>query len=143
EFFTGDQVWRPRFTKSESFGVTVLAFDIASAAKKLDDIRVVVRGITAAEWAEYAKMFRFTQEWRQAKAGRLFRPYREERGEHTGTVLLDAEQKGRVYVGGIFVATEEKLRYGYDLPPSRFALDRDRRSLDGWTLRSVLASLWQ
>ena len=45
-----------------------------------------------------------------------------------GTILLDDQHKGKVFVGGLFV-DNFKSDYGYNFRPEDFPLDRDRKSL--------------
>lgn len=45
-----------------------------------------------------------------------------------GTILLDEQHKGKVFVGGLFV-DNFKSDYGYNFKPESFPLDRDRKSL--------------
>ena len=51
-----------------------------------------------------------------------------------GTILLDKEHQGRIYVGGLFVDNFQS-EYGFDFPPQCFALDRDRKSLKPWDVK--------
>lgn len=51
-----------------------------------------------------------------------------------GTILLESQHAGKIYVGGLFVSNF-KSSYGFDFPPECFALDRDRKSLDPWSIK--------
>lgn len=142
---TGDETWRPRFVKSSTFGVTVLAFDIdkVKTSSRQEKICVTVGGISPVEWAEMRLLFAHTQTWRSMRQTQLVEMYSTSRSDLKATVLYDPEQRGRIYVGGIFVSVEPSLQHGYDLPPSLFELDRDRRSLDSWALKTCLGRVWQ
>lgn len=58
-----------------------------------------------------------------------------------GTILLDEQHSGRIYVGGLFVTTFQS-EYGFDFKPEDFKLDRDRRSLNPfdiqWQIRQLI-----
>lgn len=45
-----------------------------------------------------------------------------------GTILLDEQHEGKVYIGGLFV-DYFKSEYGYNFSPEDFPLDRDRKAL--------------
>lgn len=47
-----------------------------------------------------------------------------------GDVLLDEDQKGRIYVSGLYVCTKSGITYGYNFNPNLVRLDRDRKLLD-------------
>lgn len=59
-----------------------------------------------------------------------------------GTILLDPSYKGKVYVEGLFVCTNNNLTYGYSLKPSLIKLDRDRGLIDSYSLQYNLGKLW-
>ena len=51
-----------------------------------------------------------------------------------GTILLEDQHKGRIYVGGLFVDVFDS-EYGFDFPPECFELDRDRKSLKPFDIK--------
>lgn len=59
-------------------------------------------------------------------------------------VLTDEDQKGNVYVRGLFVGhiKNDKMRYGYNLQPSQIKLDRDRKQVQSFDLFWALSSHW-
>lgn len=42
---------------------------------------------------------------------------------------------GKIFVGGLYVCEEPRLKYSYDFKPQYLPLNRDRRSVDDWDLR--------
>lgn len=59
-----------------------------------------------------------------------------------GDILLNEEHKGKIYVGGLFV-DNFKSDYGFDFPPTEFALDRDRKSLKPFDIKWQTQYLWE
>ena len=60
-----------------------------------------------------------------------------------GTILLDPEQKGRIYVNGLFVSVADEFFYGYDFKPEHIQLDRDRRMIHQFDLQWCTSSMWK
>jgi hypothetical protein len=56
-------------------------------------------------------------------------------------ILEDEDRKGQVFVRGIYVMTDPKLEYGYNLHD--VATDRDRKIINHWDLRYKLSYAWQ
>jgi hypothetical protein len=54
--------------------------------------------------------------------------------------LLD--RRGDIFVGGIYVMTDDSFKYSYDFKPKYLKLNRDRQSVSGWDLRSAIETLW-
>jgi hypothetical protein len=49
--------------------------------------------------------------------------------EGKGNVLTDPDEKGRVYIGGLFICEKSDLEYGYNFAPNVIQIDRDRNTL--------------
>ena len=60
----------------------------------------------------------------------------EVRRIHTdyGDLLDDESEKGRIYVGGLFVYSDFELKYGYDIDPKYVSLNRDRNMISRFDL---------
>lgn len=143
EIRTGDQMWKPRLERSESFGVPTLQFEIESGHERYEGIDVRIHGIVPNEWKEYCQMFERTSNWTDSAETRLLPYWASDKRTTKCRVLYDSEQKGRLYVGGIYVMTNPELLYGYDLPPEDFKLDRDRDNVRSYELNQTMAVFWQ
>ena len=62
--------------------------------------------------------------------------------EGKGAILLNEEEKGNIYVNGLFVCNNKGLEYGYDFNPIVLSLDRDRRMVDTFNLQWQTSILW-
>jgi hypothetical protein len=49
--------------------------------------------------------------------------------EGNGNVLTNPDEKGRVYIGGLFICEKSDLEYGYNFAPNVIQIDRDRHTL--------------
>ncbi len=59
-----------------------------------------------------------------------------------GDVLLEHEQKGRIYCGGLFVGTLQDFDEGFDIKPEYLKVDRDRRMLDHFDVQWICKEVW-
>jgi hypothetical protein len=59
-----------------------------------------------------------------------------------GEILLDPEQKGKVYSGGLFVGVIRELAEGFNLKPEFVKLDRDRSFLDSFETKWITKEAW-
>lgn len=54
---------------------------------------------------------------------------------HYGDVLSTIEEKGNIYIGGLFIANSSKLYYGYNFKPGIITVGRDRNIIDTYTIK--------
>ena len=59
-----------------------------------------------------------------------------------GTILLNPELRGKVFVSGLYVCTNERLNYGYNIKPAFLQLDRDRKTVDNFNLLWTTSRMW-
>lgn len=141
EVRTGRERWRPMFKRSEVFNVPVLGIEISSGMAEVGATTFTISGVTAEEWEELRHLCLRTQNVFET-IGVEYRRWSNESAK-PALVLCDMSQKGRLYVGGLFVCTRDDITYGYDLPPAAIELDRDRRYVNDYSLKIVLSRLWQ
>lgn len=128
---SGSELWKPSMQESKVFpGTNVLTFDISSG--KADRNRVVVEmaGISPELWDEFQRMF-LTLQKTSDESCILTRH---------GSLLLDPNHKGRIYVKGVFVQHDCFLKYGYDL--TSVSVDRDRKLIDRWDMQYAVKEIW-
>lgn len=126
----GGEVWIPSIEASEKFdGRPVLVFNISTGRAERNRVQVEITGVSAEDWKALRENF-------------LFLYKREIKMVETvhGALLLGPKFKSRVYVKGILVMTDTTLDYGYDLKDAE--LDRDRRIIESYHLKSHLSRLW-
>lgn len=126
---TGSELWEPEISHSKKFKRNVLAFCITGNKTHRNEIAVEIGGVTQDEWDGLKHKFLFL-------------------GEHEhdvvetklGSVLLNG--KGRLFVDGIHVCDSD-YDHGYDFPAQAVKLDRDRRLIDSYDARHIMASIWE
>jgi hypothetical protein len=126
--FNGKEIWIPELIHSDVFNTEVLSFTIKPSAIE-HSLTIVVTGIPVAEWELANERLLFLYDT-QPKALSC----------NDGSILLEPQYAGKLYVKGIFVNDlPDKHKFGYDL--SKIKLDRDRQIPDIYALRYALCCL--
>lgn len=125
---SGDEVWTPSIVESSKFKANVLAFRIEDGRENKNRVRVEIGPVEKETWALIKKRFLFLT------------PVENSIKTASGTLLLDEEYKGHIYVKGIYVNTDSRLQYGYDFTDAQ--LDRDRKMVDSWDLSCRTRGIW-
>lgn len=60
-----------------------------------------------------------------------------------GRILIDKEEKGNIYVKGLFVCRNKDIEYGYDFEPTLIELDRDRKLVDTFNIAWQSSAMWR
>lgn len=60
-----------------------------------------------------------------------------------GRILIDKEEKGNIYVKGLFVCKDKDIEYGYDFEPTLIELDRDRKLVDTFNIAWQSSAMWR
>jgi hypothetical protein len=125
---SGDETWVPTIEKSHNFDANVLVFNIEKS-NDIGGVLVEIHDISIDKWASMRPKFIFLL---------------ENRGEfidtHKGTLILDPDLQGRIYVKGIFIQHKSELLYGYDLKEGE--VDRDRRIIEPWDCKWRIVDIW-
>lgn len=118
---SGSEVWTPTIEQSEKFNAKVLTFDIAGGRKNQNRVRVEIGNINKEAWEDIRSMFLFLRDKRK-KDDTVETNY--------GTLLLDEEFRGKLFVKGVHINNNPNLSYGYDFHSAN--LDRDRKMIDSF-----------
>lgn len=123
EIFNGNKKWTPRLQSDPRFGCDLLVIleDDVSVSEK--GVAFHVHDVREEQWAEVQKNIR-------------------QDGGSEDKILDDPAEKGRVYVGGLFVCRDDDFRFGYSLRAGSVQLDRDRGMIDGFDLSCQTSRLW-
>lgn len=121
---TGAEVWTPCIERSEAFDEDVLTFRIEGGREDKKRVRVEIGGISKEVWEKMKTCFLF-----------LLPPSKHDEIVNTiyGSLLMNPEFHGKVYVKGIFVEHVRDLAWGYDLKD--VDLDRDRKMVNTYDLQ--------
>jgi len=127
---TGDESWTPKIAKSSAFNADVLAIDIKTGLAWENIVRIEIGNVDFDDWCEMATMFlRFDPE-----AGK------SAKGGYYGSVITSPDFAGRMYVKGVLVQQNDKMRYGIDFAHAR--TDRDRKMIDGYDSKYYRRIIW-
>lgn len=120
EIFVNDEKWSPTIEKAEAFGhAECLVIHTRKLKAERNGVEVMIK--IGDAWESLKELFLF------------LKPPTTTAKVDNGTVILDAEYKGRIYVKGIFVTKIKDFEFGYDFKYAK--LDRDRRMIDMWDLK--------
>jgi hypothetical protein len=126
---TGGESWIPVIENSETFNEPVLVFKTRTLQNTYNRVSIEIDDISREDWKLMRKNFLFLEdEGTTVQTG-------------NGTILINPENKGRVFVRGIFVQYMPDLAYGYNL--NEADLDRDRRMVESWDLNYRICAIWQ
>jgi len=125
----GDEVWKPEIRKSEKFNADVLAFDIKKTrGAGYDGVKVEIENVGVESWEKFKKMFIFLCEPKNTV------------DTPVGSMILDPDFAGMIFVKGVFVEREAKFHVGYNL--LNVETDRDRKMISRFDLRWETSRVW-
>jgi hypothetical protein len=58
-------------------------------------------------------------------------------------ILYDPEEKGRIYINGLYVTTLSEFQYGYNFRSNRVSTNRDRNLVSTFSVKWETSKLWQ
>lgn len=131
EVRTHEEDWTPFIEYSDLWGEEVLCIDVKKTSAERSCTEISIGGITEEKWNELKFGF---LDFHDVEEGREFKV------DYHGSVLFDAEYRGKIYVKGIWVQDIVGLRYGYNL--LNVSLDRDRRMVESYNLGYHLINIW-
>lgn len=124
----GALLWVPFFRHNKTYGEDLLCFKEDRAGTKTNDLEFMVYGLDATQVQEVRdsclKMQEILGEIKRTKFG---------------DILI--ERPGKLYVGSLYICDTD-LKYGYDMHPRYITLERDRKTVSSWDLKSVARDMW-
>ena len=127
------EVWTSKVVKSRRYGTEIVVFDIQKQFfKKKYNLVFELDGITEDM---YKAIVESNLHLRKDIDEDLCK-----HGEH-GTILMQEQFKGDLYVNGLFICNRNYLEWGYDFAPSLVQLDRDRGLVDYFDLKFAISRL--
>ena len=135
--YASREIWTTKLVKSRKYkGALVPTFYVNKVAvwDKVpeESLIIEIKGITAEEYSQIKESNLHLQD---EGVGELYSTSR-------GRILMDPEYKGKVYVSGLYVCSNDKLEYGYDFLPEYITLDRDRRVIPDFDLTWSTSKMW-
>lgn len=123
DVFTGEDRWETAIEHDLTFDSPVLNVYVTPYAASFGT-SFVISGVRPAEWITIQNNIRPADEG------------------VTDRVLYEESEKGRIYVGGLYVTTVRGFQCGYAFRPGVVKLDRDRGMIDGFDLAYETSRIW-
>lgn len=125
----GDKIWTPVFEFSEDYSAEVMVINETDADSDCQAVEFVVMGIDPEQ-----------QDAIRANCLLMQPPMQNVIGVEQGSILPD--RPGRLFVGGLFVCSLDRMTFGYDINPEHIELERDRQTVKSWALEMQVARMW-
>jgi hypothetical protein len=120
--WTNHERWTVKIEHDEVFKSPVLNI-YTDPYMSMEGVMFAIDKVTSDEWATIQANIRPQEEF-------------------FDTILEDEKEKGRIYVGGLYVSTAKRYACGYAFRPGVIKLDRDRGMVDGFDLAWQTSKLW-
>lgn len=125
---TQDETWQPSIQWSDNYKDNILVVKTRALRQKRDGVEVQIK-VDKEIWSKTKKLF---TKFAGLKDNEILQCDR-------GSVILNPEFRGQIFSKGIYVMTEPKFSYGYDLKYAN--LDRDRRVIGDFDLKWEIANI--
>jgi hypothetical protein len=135
------EVWRTRLVKSRKFnGALITEIDVDKKhfwqSVPSHSLVIEVDGISEEEYADIVETNLHLSDYPtnyEVLDGK----------EKLGNILLDEDKVGKVYINGLYVSSNDKFKFGYDIQPAHISLDRDRKLIDSFNLAWMTSKMWR
>lgn len=128
EIWNGDRHWRPFFQYSKKYDDDLLCVKETAMPIRHQGLDFFIPGLSLDVVEGVRESCLQMQDHVGQKHSTLW-----------GDILL--EKPGKLYVGGLYIC-DTKLRYGYNIKPEFMKLERDRKTVDNWDLKTVCRDMW-
>lgn len=131
-----EEIWTPAIVKSRKWGDDILTVDVkkSNVLKKhkfsSGGVSFIIQNISADEYIEIVE--RTLQ--LQSKIEKIETPM--------GDILLSERNKGKLYVGGLFIRDIGEYKYGYNILPKFLKLGRDRDLTNDYDVDTILSIMF-
>ena len=128
------EIWKPRLVKSRRYGgamVPTFFVETEAAWKKVPENSLIIEigGVTPEEYEDIRKCNLHLQEGVSR------------RETSAGAILEGEEFKGKIFVGGLYICTEQRLDMGVDIKPGLVHLERDRNLVSSFDVQLLVSNM--
>lgn len=120
-----DEIWTPFFEYSEEFKEDLLMVEVSSNPNPINDLNININGLSSYQLDNIKETF----------LG-LDNNYKSIQTAY-GEILLDPSQKGKMYVEGLPITSDNNFDYGYNFKAKYVKLDRDRKDINTYELKRI------
>lgn len=124
----GKKEWIPSFKNSETFKTQVLNIEEIENSNLSDDLCFTISSIDKQLYESLLNYFPCIND----DFGKVVEC-------ENGKILLDKQFKGKMYVEGLYIQTDDNFKYGYNFNSNVVELDRDRKAINYYDLRALTA----
>ena len=125
--FNGNKIWIPSFKISDIFKTQVLNIE-ETECNNNKDLSFEISPIDESLFNSLKTYFPCIEN-----------NFGETIETKNGSVLLDSKYKGKMFVEGLYIQTDENFKYGYNFNSESVDLDRDRKAINYYELRRLTA----
>ena len=131
-----EEIWTPAIVKSRKWGDDILTVDVkkSNVLKKhkfsSGGVSFIIQNISADEYIEIVERTLQLQD----KVDKIETPM--------GDILLSEINKGKLYVGGLFIRDIGEYKYGYNILPKFLKLGRDRDLTNDYDVDTILSIMF-
>lgn len=129
DIMNADEHWSPKFVVSEKFGTQVLTIDVSKDDVTNIDLCFTITGIDKELYNELLTYFPCIDD-----------EYGDVVSSDNGYILLNPKFKGKMYVEGLYIQSDNNFKYGYNFNSDVVDLDRDRKAINYYELRKLTAA---
>lgn len=122
------KIWKPSFKVSDKFGTQVLNIEEYTGDSNNDYLIFNIEPVDNQLYESLLDYFPCIDD----NFGKVVNC-------DNGQILLDRRFKGKMYVEGLYVQTDDNFQYGYNFNSDVVELDRDRKAINYYELRALTA----
>lgn len=134
DIINADEEWEPRFANSEKFNTQVLTINVKNLSTENNkcintELCFAICGVDKKSYEELLVYFPCIDE-----------DYGNVVESENGYILLEPKFKGKMYVEGLYIQSDNNFQYGYNFNSDVVDLDRDRKAINYYELRRLTAA---
>lgn len=126
--WNGNDIWLPYIKYDELYDEELLCVKVNKNSTRSNDLQIFINGFDSYQLKEIEKTFL-----------KLGNPYKSIKTSY-GEILLDPCQKGKMYVEGLPITSDNSFSYGYNFKANCVQLDRDRKDINFYELRTITSN---
>lgn len=125
-----NEIWTCRFKNSTKWLHKLLAFYIEKKVTENTGLDIVIGNVSYDECDDIANVWLDYCDYELEKIHTSY-----------GDILMDEEQSKRIYVNGLYVYTDESMKYGFNFKPKYIKLERDRKTCSSWDIGEITSMM--
>lgn len=130
EIHNGKDFWVPKLIDSRTYKTKQLVFDVTHGYfETAQPLTFIVNGLSSKDLEV------------MHERNLHLEPEVAWQSTNKGVILKD--RPGQIFIGGLYVATLQDFKYGYNFKPDVISIDRDRRIVRDFDVAWLTAQMWK